>query len=224
MGEPLVRKAGILEDEVGLHVLPLSMLLTEALGPEFLGWTSEALREECEDRWGKIGVLTWERIQALRVLHIHDAYWKEWEVFEKITAAIIGEAPIFNLVQPPEAEEIAVSLSVAAKVDRHEFDDDVKAYIVSACLNDGLWYYEDPIASAVGSVPAEMDRRMGILRDEAAVASELQKSDKFRPPSDDPILEQTNRVLDIRYVLKKYDKAVADQLADLPKLAKTKKQ
>lgn len=224
MGEPLVRKAGILEDETGLHLLPLSMLLTEALGVEFLGWTSEALREECEDRWGKIGVLTWERIQALRVLHLHDAYWKEWEVFEKITAAIMGEAPIFNLVQPPEAEEIAVSLSVAAKVDKHEFDDDVKAYIVSACLNDGLWYYEEPIASVVGSVPAEMDRRMGILRDEAAVAGELQKSDKFRPPSDDPILEQVNRVLDVRYVLKKYDKAVAEQLANLPKLMSAKKQ
>lgn len=41
MGEPLVRKAGILEDETGLHLLPLSMLLTEALGVEFLGWTSK---------------------------------------------------------------------------------------------------------------------------------------------------------------------------------------
>ena len=70
--QPLLRPAGPLEDESGLHLLPLSVFLLEALGPNYLGWDSAALRSELEEKFGNIGVLTWERIQALRVFHIND--------------------------------------------------------------------------------------------------------------------------------------------------------
>lgn len=211
-----------MEDEVGLHVLPLSVLLLDTLGPDYLAWTSEALHAELEDRFGKIGVVTWERIQALRVLHAHDAFWKEWEVFEKITAAILGEAPIFSFVQPPEAEEIAVSLTVAKKINgENEFSDDVLGYIAAACLNDGLWYLEAPLNVAEPAL-TDYDRKHEILRDFAGVAGELEKSTQYREDLVDPTLTQVNRVLDVRSVLKRYDAAVSQQLAALPSLIEGK--
>lgn len=223
MTEPLVRRAEILEDEVNLHVLPLSVLLLDALGAGYLNWSSEALRAECEERWGKIGVVTWERIQALRIMHLHDAFWQEWEVFEKITAAILGEAPIFSLVQPPEAAEIAIALSVAKRIDASRtYDDDVRGYIAAACLHDGLWYLESELAEAAEAEVAAFDQQHGIVRQFGAVAEELAKSSSFRTDTDDPILSQVNRVLDVRSVLQQYNAAVEQQLKKLPELLKGK--
>jgi len=222
VSEPLVRKAGLLEDETGLHVIPLSVLLLDALGPSYLNWTSEALKEECEDRWGKLGVLTWERIQAARVLQLHNAFWSDWEVFEKITAAIVGEAPIFNLVQPPEAEEIAISLTVAARVDNSRtYDNDVRSYVAACCLNDGFWYLESPIKEVAEAEIAEFDDRNGIRRDYGMVAEELKKSDKLQNVMDDPIIAQANRVRGVRSILRQYEAEVDRQLKQLQSKSKT---
>jgi len=218
--EPLVRRAGLLEDEQGLHLITLSVLLLDLLGPEYLFWTSEALREELQERYGKIGVVTWERVQALRILHVHDAYWQEWEVFEKVTAAICGEPPIFSLVQPQEAEEVFISLSTASRIDQHDFDEDVRSYMVAACLNDGLWYFEEPVAAVGSSELVELDTRQGIQRPFGLISAELEKSNKFRPESDDPVLTQVNRVLEVRQALRLYNEAVDRQLLQLPQLLK----
>lgn len=217
---PLLRKAGPLEDEYGLHVLPLSVFLLEVIGPTYIGWESPALRAELEERVGPIGTLTWERIQALRVLHAHDGFWKEWEVFEKISAAINGQIPLFNLSQPPEAGDLAITLDVASKIDTHEFDEDVKAYVVASCLEDGLWYFEGQISDVGSSLLQEHDRRMGIDRDVAAVAAELQRSEKFRVDPQSFAEVQANRVLEVREVLKRYNEAVRAQLDAVPEILK----
>lgn len=217
-----MRKAGLLEDETGLHVIPLSLLLVNNLGPNYLNWTSEALRSECEERWGTLGVITWERIQAVRILQLHDAFWLEWEVFEKITAAILGEAPIFSLVQPPEADEIAIALSVAAKIEKNDYSEDVRGYITAACMSDGLWYYEDPIASAVGNAPLEFDKKMNIVRREKEVAEELAKSDKLRKAPETAVDVQVNRVLGVRLAVQLYHAASDAQLKLLPTASKGK--
>lgn len=215
----LVRKAGLLEDETGLHVMPLAVLLLNALGHEYIAWSSEALREELQERFGTIGVVTWERIQALRILQAHDAFWKDWEVFEKVTAAILGEAPIFSLVQPPEAEEIAIALDVASKIDKHDFSAEVKGYIVSACLTDGLWYLEPPLNVVEEDLRAYDDYHH-IQRDFAGVAAALQESSTYRPEFEDPISSQVNRVLDVRHALRLYNAEVEKQLKSLPEKVK----
>ena len=216
MAAPLVRKAGLLDDETGLHVIPLSVLLLDALGPGYLNWTSEALQAECEDRWGSLGVLTWERIQAARILQLHNAFWSDWEVFEKITAAIVGEAPIFSLVQPPEAEEIAIALSVANRVDNtRTYDNDVRSYIAACCLNDGFWYLESPIKEVAEAEIAEFDERRGINREYGMVAEELKKSDKLQDDMGDPVIAQANRVRGVRSILRQYEAEVDRQLKQL---------
>lgn len=220
MGQPLVRRAGALDDETGLLPIPLSVLLLDTIGPEYIWWTSEALHAELVERFGSVGVVTWERIQAVRLLHFHDAYWKEWEVFEKVTAAFNGSPPIFTFVQPPEAEEVAISLDIASKIDSHEFDQDVRSYIVASCLHDGLWYFEPPISTAVQGELEELDRRTGVVRAHGEVAAALQESEQFRPQGDDFVSNQVNRVLDVRLVLRRYNEAVERQLQQLPTLVK----
>ena len=215
--EPLVRKAGLLDDESGLHLLTLSVLLLNKFGPEFIAWTSECLREELEDHYGNIGPVTWERIQALRVLHANESFWKEWEIFEKITAAIMGEPPIFSYVQPPEAEEIAIALETAKRIDKHEYSDEVKKYIAASCLNDGLWYLEDPPLDIAKEALREYDIRLGIERRAETVAAALQAKEGFYDSPETAPEVQANRVREVALVLKRYNAAVESQLKNIGK-------
>lgn len=204
-----------------LLAFPLCVLLLDELGPEYLSWTSEALHAELTERFGEVGVATWEKIQALRILQSHDAYWREWEVFEKVTVALMGEPPIFSFVQTPEAEEVAISLSIAKKINNeNSFDEDVLGYIASACLNDGLWYLEDPLKVAEPTL-SEYDRRLGIDREWGQVAESLQDP-KTVSDSVDPVQVQVNRVLDVRIALKRYWAESDKQLQELPAKSKAR--
>jgi hypothetical protein len=215
MTQALLRKAGPLDDETGLHLLTVSVILTDAFGPEFLLWEFETLREMCEAKWGTIGDLTWQQIMALVVLHAHEGFWKEWEIFENITAAINGEYPIFSYVQPPDPEEIAIALVTAAKVDSHAYSDEVRDYIVAACLNDGLWYFDGtPIAMCQENLQT-YDRRLGIERRYGDVAKALAVHDGFYDDPDTAAEVQANKVREIDLVLKRYNAAVNKQLRNL---------
>jgi len=215
---PLLRKAGLLDDETGLHLLTLSVLLIQELGPEVIAWDYAALREELEEKWGSIGPVTWQRILALTVLHAHDAAWQEWEIFENMVAAILGEMPVFSYVQPPEPEEIAIALETFKRVDSHEFADEVKDYIVAACLNDGMWYFDGtPLEMAQPSL-TEYDLRLGIERDVGSVATALQAQPGFYPDPDTAGEVQANHVRGVQLALKRYTDAVDTQLKKLPQI------
>ncbi len=216
MAQALVRRAGPLDDESGLHLLTLSVMLFDAFGPELLLWESETLRDECEEKWGEIGPLTWEQLQALRVLHAHDGFWKEWEIFENITAAINGEFPIFSYVQPPEPEECAIALVTAARVDQsHDYSDEVKSYIVAACLDDGLWYFEGTPLEICQEQLTEYDKRLGIDRRYGDVARALEDNEGFYDNPETAPEVQANKVREVQEVVRRYTAAVDAQLRGL---------
>lgn len=217
--QPLMRKAGLLEDETGLHLLTLSVLLLETLGPQCLTWDYAALRAELEERWGQVGNVTWQRIMALTVLHLHNIAWVEWEVFENMVAAIMGEIPLFSFVQPPEAEEIAIALETFKRVDAsHAFSEEVKDYIVASLLNDGFWYLDGTPLSIAQSSLTTYDLREDIQRDVGAVAKALQSREGFFPDPESGAEVQANRVREVELVLKRYSDEVNSQLQRLPDL------
>lgn len=217
---PLFRKAELLDNEKGIHVLPLLHLVIQSYGPESLDWDSPVLRAELEDDYGTVGDLTWERIQAGRVMTLHDAFWKEWEVFEKCCAAIVGEPPIFSFMQPPESEEIAIALATAAKIDRgRRYDDDVKAYIASACLFDGLWYLEAPLDIASDAM-ARHDKEKNIERNVGGVSERLKTASTMIKNPESAVDVQVNNVLSVRNVLADYWKEVDAQLEQVPSWVK----
>jgi len=219
MTQPLLRPAGILEDEYGLELVTLDILCLQKYGHTYIDWDSEALRLELMEDFGIVGDMTWERIQAARLLHKNDTFWKEWEVFEKITAAIIGEHPIFSYAQPPDADEIAIALSTAEKVASNEYSDDVCGYIAAACLADGMWYLDDPLDIALDAL-LDHDRKKGIERDFELVASKLQKTDSYIESPESAIDVQVNHVLGVRIALKEQQARVKKQMALLPELIK----
>lgn len=217
MSQPLLRPAGVLEDEYGLELLTLDILCLKKYGPMYIDWDSDALKTELTEDFGLVGDMTWERIQAGRLLHKNNSFWKEWEVFEKVTAAIVGEHPIFSYSQPPEADEIAVAIDTALKVEDYAYDDDVLGYIAAACLADGLWYFEGPLEVAQSAV-LEHDRRKNIDRDFELVASKLQTIDSYIDSPDTAIEVQVNNVIAVRKAVETQRTRVHKQMQTLPTL------
>jgi hypothetical protein len=213
--EPLIRKAGRLDDESGMHLLTLAILLVDTFGPEVLTWDFDVLQKELEEHFGNVGPVTWERAMAAVVLNSHDGFWKDWDTFEEITAAICGEPPVFSYTQPPEAEEIAVAMETAARVDRHDYSDEVKSYIVAACLNDGLWYFDSTPMELCRGVLAEFDKSQGIERDTAAVSAALKAREGFYDPPQNAAEAQVNRVREVQLVLSRYAEDLNRQLQAL---------
>jgi hypothetical protein len=215
MSAPLLRRAGRLEDESGLHLITLSVLLLQALGPDYLDWETDHLWEDLTERYGEIGTMTKERINALRLLHSNSAFWEEWEVFEKVTAAILGEMPLFSLMQPPEPEEIAIAVTTALRFDRHDWDEDVKAYMVAACLDDGLWYFSGTPLGFLHDTLLEADNRLGIERDFSSVDGALAARSGFYDDPDTAAQVQANKVREVELVLRRYNDAVEKQLKEI---------
>ena len=215
MPSPLLRPAGLLDDEYGLHLVTLSVLLLKELGPDYLDWDTDHLWEELEERYGSLGTITKERINALRLLHSNSAFGDEWEVFEKVTAAIMGELPLFSLVQPPEPEEVAIAVTTARRFDKHKWDEDVKAYMVAACLDDGMWYFLGTPLAFLHETLLEADNRLGIKRNFAGVGNALEAQRGFYSSPDTAAQVQANKVREVELVLRRYNGAVDKQLKEL---------
>tara|TARA_Y100000310_G_scaffold102380_2_gene100566 strand:- start:324 stop:971 length:648 start_codon:yes stop_codon:yes gene_type:complete len=212
--QALARSAHLLDDERGLHLYPLLTLLLKELGPEFLAWDSLALRLELSERWGEPGPLTWERIQAGRIMAGHDGFWIHCEIFENCGLALAGEIPVFSHFQPLEAESIAVILHTAALIKEHPFSEEVRSYMVSCCLEDATWFLEEPLDMLQADLEWYDDQRK-IKRDFDSVRKRLDT----RPTAvGDPISYvdvQVNSVISVREILAKYKGIIDHQIKEL---------
>lgn len=209
----LVRPAKPLEDQNGLHLLTVDVLVLRKFGPSALAWTSEVLRTEIEKAFGPIGPVTWQRVQAARAMHLRSSFWEEWEVFEKCSLAIVGRPVDFEHIQPLEVEDLAVSVVTAARIDSHPYVEDVKHYIAATCLNDGCWYVEEPLQGLVGAILRQKDEAHSLPV--ASVEARLAKQPKMDLDSDDPAVVQVNRILAVREALTRYDAEVSAQLGNI---------
>ena len=210
----LLRAAKPLDDESGLHALVLDVLVIRKYGPESIAWDSPVLLHALTEDFGAPGPKTWERIQALRCMHMTNAFWLEWEVFEKCTAAICGRIPSFDFSQPAEAEELAAAIHTAGRVDKHAYSADVKHYVGASCLSDGLWYTEGELKELADAPIRTFLDTKGIEVDFSGVAAHLDKPSETSP--EDPVGVQVSRVLSVRETLARYDTELAAQFVKIP--------
>jgi len=206
---------GVLGDDVGLQFIPLIGLLMTRIGPAFVTWDYTALRAELEESYGAIGVQTWQKIMAATVLLSSEVAWQEWEVFENMVAAIVGEMPIFSYVQPPEPAEMVIALSVMGRVANYGISSEVADYITAACLNDGLWYLEEGPLSIARMSLMLYDKRLGIQRDFSSVSDAIAMQSSMYSPAESPEEVQANKVRETRLVLKRYIDTEKRQVQEL---------
>jgi len=199
----LLRKASLFEDETDLELLTINKVMLKKYGLDFVNWESETLKEAIKDDFGPLGDITWQKMQAGRLLLKNNACWQEWEVFENVCCAVMGEFAIFSQTQPPEPEDLIIALETLKEIADHEFHQDVLGYIASACLFDGLWCLPSHLVIAQQSIQ-EHDQFNGFSRDYSGPKTAARGREKLYVTPINMAEAQANRMISVTNTLKEF--------------------
>lgn len=125
------------------HPFALDMLLHKKYGVEYLLWEGETLelRIPIDFHSPRISDLNIAKIQAMRTLHLTDAFWERWEVFNWCTMPLNSLHTDFEVLQVPTAIQCLIACDIAHKVRKHvDWSSEVKTFISTVFLHDGLLY------------------------------------------------------------------------------------
>lgn len=135
---PVVRKSpagvgkGNLFRHPEAHPLVLDMHMLQTYGPDWLTWESdtvEAVIEE-EERY-ELSAINLSKLEAMRTLHMVDAFWQRWEVFVWCTMPLNGIFPDFEVMQVPTVFQCMNAAHTASRVRTDvEWSEEIKTYLV----------------------------------------------------------------------------------------------
>lgn len=209
--KPLLRKANLFDDEYDLEMVTLHAILLKEYGEEYTTWESETLKEAIVDDFKALGELTWQRIQAIRLLYTNTSCWEEWEVFENICVANLGEPVVFSQTQPPEPEDIAITIEMMKSVGNYEFHQDVIGYIASCCLFDGLWCLPSNLFIAQDAIK-DFDKHKGISRDYRSAKEAANGRSKIYEVPGNMAESQANRIILVNRSIKEYQNKINNEV------------
>jgi hypothetical protein len=139
--------------ELGLPALSWDPeVLMSELDKKFHGWTQERAAKALayHNQTGLMDTdvqpLVRNKIYAIRQIATSDIAQNEWNVFEKVGAALNDRIPHFGVTEPMTAQECARAVEVIESIRPDEYSDEVKLYIAACCHTDGI-YTVEPIRS-----------------------------------------------------------------------------
>ena len=122
------------------------MVLLKRFQLNWLPWDGDVLFRSIEQEF-KMSVAEVNRlkIMAAQNLHVIDAFWEQWEVFEKVIAGLNGIIPQFNVMQPPDLATLYAGIDIANGIRQETYSDEVKRYCAAVLLNEGVTYAAPPL-------------------------------------------------------------------------------
>lgn len=193
-------------DAQELEVLTIIGILTKKYGPSWISWEVETIRMELLSDFGEdCSEISFQKVCAAQCALAHSMCWKEWEVFEKVCAACNHKFPIFSFTQPPEPEEILITMYTLNQIADHEYSMEVKKYITAACLNDGLLYLDGPLSICQSEIEKYYDEN-GFVIDKLDIEKKL-KDAPYRETNTYSEI-QANRVLNCRNTLRDFHREI----------------
>ncbi len=128
------------------HPVVLDMALLRFFGLDWFSWLSETLFSEIERVFKtSIAEVNRSKILAVQNLHVIDAFWDHWEIFEKGLTALNGGVPQLKVIQPPDLSSLLAGVDIANSIRKEEFSDEVSRYVAAAVLNEHVTYAPPPI-------------------------------------------------------------------------------
>jgi hypothetical protein len=85
------------------HPVVLDLALLKRFQMDWFPWLADTLFYEIEREFKTpIAEVNRLKLMAAKTLHVVDAYWDNWEVFEKVTSGLNGIVPRMDVMQPPD--------------------------------------------------------------------------------------------------------------------------
>jgi hypothetical protein len=109
----------------------------------WLEWEPETLWDSIRSDFGPLGDVTRGKIMALRTCLKTNTPWVDWDAFEHVSQAFNDGLVIFGMMQPPDIEEAAYTVTVMRRLGDWPFAAEVSAYMGAVCLDAGLVFAPD---------------------------------------------------------------------------------
>lgn len=134
------------------HPLLLDALLLQKYGPLWLDWEPETIWSEINDDFKQdVSVHNRNKIQAVKLCHLVDSPWTDWDVFVVTVQAFNNNIPDFRTLQRPTIAQILNAVEIMDKIkseDEVKFSEEVMKFIAACFLDDGVVYLPPPINEA----------------------------------------------------------------------------
>lgn len=131
------------------HPYVLDLALLKTFGTEWFGWEPETIFEEIKKTFNSsIADINRVKIMATMTLHVIDAAWDSWEVFEHTIQALNGSIPRAEFMNPCDVPMLMAGVDIMDEIRREEFGDEVGRYVAACFLNDEVSYAPPPLEFA----------------------------------------------------------------------------
>lgn len=200
------------------HPLLLDAILLDKYGPLWLDWEPETIWSEINDDFKQvISAHNRNKIQAVKLCHLVDTPWTNWEVFVLVVQALNNNVPNFRILQRPTIAQILNAVNIMDKIKSEsevKFSEEVMKFIAACFLDDGVVYLPPPVDEAQpwASRPRYRCSKCGKIDvdDDNDICDSCGVSDKY-------LVKEMER--DYRPTKKRYDECLAagdsrDELGD----------
>ncbi len=128
------------------HPYVLDLALLKTFGVEWFQWEPETLFQEIKLTFNSsIADINRVKIMATMTLHIIDAAWEHWEVFENTIQALNGAIPRPYQMQPCDVPFLMAGVDIINDIRKEEFNDEIGRYVAACFLNDEISYAPPPL-------------------------------------------------------------------------------
>jgi hypothetical protein len=138
----------------------------------WLDWEPETLWAAIRSDFGPVGDVARGKIMALRTSLKTNTPWIDWDAFEHVSQAFNDGLVLFGLMQPPELEEAAYTVTVMRRLGDWPFGSDVSGYLAAVCLNAGLVFAPEDWFPSAQYFMDRQSKAAPALRDTVAAAWE----------------------------------------------------
>ena len=122
------------------HPVPVEVLLLDAFGPDFWEWEIETLRVELQRTFrASPPQFNMDCIQALRTIHMSNAWYQDWVLFEKTVAGLNNVPVSFQHGQKPTMGQLMAAVEAINEIRPVDFSLEVQLYSAAVVLDDGAY-------------------------------------------------------------------------------------
>lgn len=129
------------------HPLALDVVLLKNFELEWLTWLPDTLFFEIEQTFTtSIAEVNKLKILAAQTLHVTDACWEQWEIFEKTVWALNGMVPRVDTIQPPDLPMLMAGVDMINSIRQETYGEEVARYCAAIFLYENVFYAPDPLS------------------------------------------------------------------------------
>ena len=128
------------------HVLTLGAACLKLFGADFLEWEPKTVYETLKEQgYGTVPEHVAVKINSFRTAYNTVLPWVDWEVFEKVGHAFLGNSPNFESREPLTVAECMNTINILNRIRIVDYSYDVRAYIVSCAQVEEIEYLPDSL-------------------------------------------------------------------------------